>query len=112
MPGGLMTTIWKHVAVAAAGAAVLALLLALVHHYKRKADTTTERLQAVTTELTEPRDAYDRYVNEQRLIRDLLAVGAAAKQITKDKTDDAIKQHKASDTTTTVSPAYKDLRSQ
>lgn len=104
-----MTTIWKRVAVVAAGAAVLASLLALVHHYKGKADTATERLQAVTTELTETRDAYDRYVNEQSLIRDILAVGAAAKQTSKDKTDAAIKQHKASGTRITVSPADADL---
>ena len=104
-----MTTIWKRVAVVAAGAAVLASLLALVHHYKSKADTATGRLQAVTTELTETRDAYDRYVNEQSLIRDILAVGAAAKQTSKDKTDDAIKQHKASGTRITVSPTDADL---
>lgn len=104
-----MTTIWKRVAVVAAGAAVLALLLALVHHYKSKADMATERLQAVTTELTETRDAYDRYVNEQSLIRDILAVGAAAKQTSKDKTDAAIKQHEASGTRVTVSPADSDL---
>lgn len=104
-----MKDIWKRVAVIAAGAAVLASLLFLVHFYKDKADTATERLQGVTTELTETRDAYDRYVNEQSLIRDILAAGAAAKQASKEKTDDAIKQHKASGTRVIVSDADADL---
>lgn len=104
-----MKDIWKRVAVIAAGATVLASLLFLVHFYKDKADTATERLQGVTTELTETRDAYDRYVNEQSLIRDILAAGAAAKQASKEKTDDAITKHKASGTRVTVSDADADL---
>lgn len=103
------STAVKKVAAVALVAAVLASLLFLVHFYKDKADTATERLQGVTTELTETRDAYDRYVNEQSLIRDILAAGAAAKQASKEKTDDAITKHKASGTRVTVSDADADL---
>lgn len=103
------STVVKKVAAVALVAAVLASLLFLVHFYKEKASTAEERLQGVTNELTETRDAYDRYVNEQSLIRDILAAGAAAKQASKEKTDAAIKQHKASGTRVTVSPADADL---
>ncbi|BET03733.1 hypothetical protein [Cronobacter phage GY3] len=103
------STVVKKVAAVALVAAVLASLLFLVHFYKEKADTSTERLQGVTTELTETRDAYDRYVNEQSLIRDILAAGAAAKQASKEKTDDAITKHKASGTRVIVSDADADL---
>lgn len=103
------STVIKKVAAVALVAAVLASLLFLVHFYKEKASTAEERLQGVTNELTETRDAYDRYVNEQSLIRDILAAGAAAKQASKEKTDVAIKQHKASGTRVTVSPADADL---
>jgi len=99
----------KRVAVLALSALLVAALLFLVHFYKGKADKATERLQRVTTELTNTRDQYDRYVNEQSLIRDLLSLGSSAKQDSKDKTDDAIKQHKASGTRATVSPADADL---
>lgn len=103
------STVVKRVAAVALVAAVLASLLFLVHFYKEKAATAEERLQGVTNELTETRDAYDRYVNEQSLIRDILAAGAAAKQASKDKTDEAIRRHKAEGVRVTVSSADYDL---
>lgn len=79
-----------------AGAALLAALLSsslfLNHTYRSKVDNLTEKLQGVTTELTEQREQHDSFIRQQSLIQDIVAAGRMSKQSSSEEVEHVLKE--------------------
>lgn len=90
-------------------ALLTAFLILMMLFYREEAKDAQDKLQDVTQQLIEARGQHESFVVEQELLQSIMAYGKVAKDASKVKTDEAIKEHRSKGTPVYVTGPSLDI---
>lgn len=93
-------------------ASLTGFLVLMLLFYKSEAEDAQEKLQAVTQQYTDALEQHENFVVEQELLQSILSAGKVQKDISKVKTDEAIRKQAAEGTPVRVTGVSLDLLQQ
>lgn len=94
------------------GGLLVAFMAVMTLFYRSEAQDAQQRLQEVTQQYTDALEQHENFVVEQELLQSILAAGKVQKDISKVKTDEAIRKQAAEGTPVRVTGVSLDLLQQ
>lgn len=94
------------------GGLLVAFMAVMTLFYRSEAQDAQKRLQEVTQQYTDALEQHESFVVEQELLQSILAAGKVQKDISKVKTDEAIRKQAAEGTPVRVTGVSLDLLQQ